>query len=279
MATLLKVDKNETEYWQENKCPKCGGSGHIYGYEHVEGGICFKCNGSGHFPHSWKKYTPEYQAVLNDRAAKRYEKKKAELVASAPERIQKFFHKEGFNTEGHAWVVLGNTFSIKDDLKNAGCRWNNQLGWHFNHEQDTFQTIKVHIDEFCNKDDCGDYCFDEVCAIQEYIKEQKQVAQANHKSEFQGNIGEKIEKELTLVKSVSFETHFTYYGETQYIHKFEDEDGNIYIWKTSNALVEDKPIQKCILKGTIKEHSEYNTEKQTVLTRCKVKEILKGEAA
>lgn len=28
-------------------CPKCGGSGHIDMYNHVDGGICFYCGGSG----------------------------------------------------------------------------------------------------------------------------------------------------------------------------------------------------------------------------------------
>ena len=29
------------------KCPKCGGSGHIKMYNHIDDGICFNCGGSG----------------------------------------------------------------------------------------------------------------------------------------------------------------------------------------------------------------------------------------
>lgn len=30
-------------------CPRCGGSGYIHQYRHVEGGICFLCRGSGQY--------------------------------------------------------------------------------------------------------------------------------------------------------------------------------------------------------------------------------------
>ena len=27
-------------------CPKCGGSGKLYQFRHVSGGVCFRCNGA-----------------------------------------------------------------------------------------------------------------------------------------------------------------------------------------------------------------------------------------
>ena len=56
-----------------------------------------------------------------------------------------------------------------------------------------------------------------------------------------------------------------YYGGYVYLYKFTDENGNIFIWKTSNDV--DDSVDT--LTGTVKEHSEYNGVKQTVLTRCK----------
>ena len=59
-----------------------------------------------------------------------------------------------------------------------------------------------------------------------------------------------------------------------YAHNFKDEHGNVMVWKSGTypeALGEDG--KKVLLKGTVKEHSEYKDEKQTVLTRCKVQEV------
>lgn len=64
-----------------------------------------------------------------------------------------------------------------------------------------------------------------------------------------------------------------------YLHKFKDEHGNIFTWKTSDPLgywdehgqwVHIDEGTQVTIKGTVKEHSEYKGIKQTVLTRCKV---------
>jgi hypothetical protein len=67
------------------------------------------------------------------------------------------------------------------------------------------------------------------------------------------------------------------------IYKFTDADGNVFVWKTTGSVGEDrtdnigrdyfyKPEngESVKVSGTIKEHNEYRGEKQTVLTRCKV---------
>ena len=59
---FMGTDKNGTKYYQEDQCPKCGGSGYIPFYHHVDCGRCFKCDGTGLFVHTIKEYTPEYLA-------------------------------------------------------------------------------------------------------------------------------------------------------------------------------------------------------------------------
>jgi hypothetical protein len=93
-------------------------------------------------------------------------------------------------------------------------------------------------------------------------------------SKYVGNIGDKVNIELRYINSFSWESE---YG-IQWLHKFIDSDGNTYTWKTNKILdhchnEEYKEVEKgetLKIKGTIKEHKEFNNEKQTVLTRCKI---------
>jgi len=90
----------------------------------------------------------------------------------------------------------------------------------------------------------------------------------NKSNEFVGTIGQKIEMELTYVKGISFQS---YYG-TSFIDIFNDEKGNTFVWITSKYIdiIEGMTYK---VKGTIKEHKDYNGTNQTVLTRCKIKEF------
>lgn len=84
-------------------------------------------------------------------------------------------------------------------------------------------------------------------------------------SEYVGNVGDRITIDSPEIKCISsWETEF---GVT-FLYKIKDENGNVYIWKSSNGCNTDNVGE---LKGTVKEHSEYNGIKQTVLTRCRVK--------
>lgn len=104
-------------------------------------------------------------------------------------------------------------------------------------------------------------------------------------SKYVGEIGDKIEMKVTFEHSAYWEqTPFCGFGtETMYAHTFKDAEGNKLVWKTTkwigNTTTDEKGNcdyaffeegQELFLKGTIKEHSEYKEEKQTILTRCKV---------
>ena len=97
--------------------------------------------------------------------------------------------------------------------------------------------------------------------------------------EYFGEVGSKFEKELMFEKEIGFEG---YYGYTYFLF-FRDEEGRVFKWSTGNATYEaystasnrngfcDYEVgEKYLMKGTIKDHSEYKGVKQTVITRCKV---------
>ena len=108
--TLNRVDRNNTHYYTDSRCPKCGGEKYISYYNHVEGGVCFLCGGTGVHPTKVVVRTMEYDAKLE---AKRLEK--ARKTAAA--RNAEYLHRQGFNADGMTWVVMGETCSRKDELK------------------------------------------------------------------------------------------------------------------------------------------------------------------
>ena len=85
-------------------------------------------------------------------------------------------------------------------------------------------------------------------------------------SEYFGNVGDKVILDLIFKRSFEF---FTIYG-TKYIHSFNDEDDNIFIWSTTKYY-DFEQNKKYLIKGTIKEHKLYKEKyKQTELIRCKI---------
>lgn len=266
-GTLIKTDRNGTQYFASNACRKCGGKGYLYGYEHIDGARCWRCGTTGkeNKAYTWKVYTPEYAQKLAD-------KRRAKMLAQAPETNRKNFEKWGFNEYGKTHIVLGDTFAIKDVLKGAGANFCDSLGWHFAEQNDRFDSFELGISDVAEKDDLGVWQMLPYVDVYSIIKEMKEALAPKTSSEYIGNVGEAITVEVTLVSIHTFTTHFSYYGETNHIFKFADNDGNTIVWKTSSwqNIEEGKTYE---IKGKVKEHSEYKGDKQTVLTRCKIKVI------
>ncbi len=106
------------------------------------------------------------------------------------------------------------------------------------------------------------------------VQAQKKAEQeAGQMSEYQGQVGDRLEIKVASVKCItSWTSCFDGYHETTtYVWKITDVNGNIFTWKTSSVLNEDKPPVS--IKGTVKGHTEFRTVKQTELTRCKVQRV------
>lgn len=105
--------------------------------------------------------------------------------------------------------------------------------------------------------------------------EEARIAEIKAKSNYVGEIGEKITVTVTWEGSPYFERRsFSGFGtETCYIHRFRDPDGNLIIWKSLCGFPLDDVNngETVVLSGTVKEHSEYKGEKQTLILRAKVK--------
>lgn len=93
-------------------------------------------------------------------------------------------------------------------------------------------------------------------------------SEAQRPSEYVGQIKDRLEMDLTVTRRIDIETDYGPYGTMLHLTIMEDENGNIFVWKTSSrSLIEG---EKYRVKGTVKAHEEYDGRKQTILTRCKV---------
>jgi ribosomal protein L36 len=91
---------------------------------------------------------------------------------------------------------------------------------------------------------------------------EQKAKEAARPSEYFGTVGKRADYTLTLERSTWYETD---YG-TRYVLILRDQEGNRAVWKTGSGYgLEPGDVINC--RATVKEHSEYNDEKQTVLQR------------
>lgn len=110
--------------------------------------------------------------------------------------------------------------------------------------------------------------------IAEYQKRESERKAEVLASAYVGEVGNRLEVAATSFSCISAWDNM--YG-TTFLYKFTDADNHTFIWYASKA-VDDEDLVATV-KGTVKDHSEFNGIKQTVLTRCKVTYRKKEETA
>lgn len=89
-------------------------------------------------------------------------------------------------------------------------------------------------------------------------------------SNYVGALGERIEFFATL----KFAHKFKYFPEDEresIIYIFKDDDGNIFKWRTEERDLKRETRYR--VRGTVEKHDYYQGTKQTVITRCLIKDI------
>lgn len=264
----VRTDRNGTRYFEDSTCGRCGGRGVIDCYQYVEGGICFECGGSGvaYKPEIIKVYTPEHDAKLAAQREARAQKREAERLAQAKKDYEANLIKNGFGKEGDEYViyrVVGDTYSIKEELKALGCKFRPSVGWYADRALEGYETQRMVAADvleegvFINWKDKS-----EVEAL--WIERQR--ASAESTSEWQGEIGSRLELYLHIDRVFESEWAVTSWKtRTSYMYLMSDKDGNKYKWSTTCWYKEGDDVH---FKATVKDHTEYKSIKQTVLTRC-----------
>lgn len=284
-AKILSVNEDTHKAYIEETCDRCGGrgivasrveNGHIIPIP-VDGGICYKCN-SEKYIHKWvKAYTEEemnkYLATQERTKARKAEKAEAERqekLNKSKENQEELLAKWGYDVENPLiWLIGGgSTYEIKDQLKEAGCKFNPVLGWYNSHSYEVPEGYKLISINFYDA-----YVWFPLSKRFELSDKAKEIAEAalatlrpESHSEYIGEIKERLrDLKVTLTGVRSFEG---FYG-TSFIYTF-DYNENTLVWVTSSC----KDIEigdKVFLTGTVKEHSEYKGVKQTKLSRCIIK--------
>lgn len=152
-------------------------------------------------------------------------------------------------------------------------------------EADLAQVWSLCINGYCKPEHYGYMAYAPI-AIKKYQdklerqrKHDEAVAKAREASSWVGNVGERVDVDITSLKLVT--SWDTEYGRT-YLYKFEDVSGNLFVWYASKqfgATMTDKwgcqylePFGSddvATIRATVKDHTEYEGVKQTVLTRVK----------
>ena len=262
-------------------CPRCNGKGIIVARIEndrlvpipVDGGICYQCGGERYVRKIVRLYTKkEFDAMqkANARAKEiREAKREAQMQAEYESNKAKWLAAAGFNTSGETFMFYGESFSIKDELKAAGFKFDYLLKWHIAEVPEGYEekVIKFNVNELYTFSAWGKGCINADAA--QIVEERVNAAAGVEDRNWYGEVGDKIvELPVTLVSKGGYESRYGYTN----IYTFEDEDKHLFSWFTSTNQVFSVG-DKVLMSGTIKQHDEYKSVKRTVLTRCKLKGV------
>ena len=274
---ITKVDEEAHKAHVVQKCWKCGGSGQYAWF-----GTCFACEGTGYKSKWVKAYTPgEYEKYITaaekakERRVEKAIAKQNDLIVNSEKNKAALLEKFGFDTKNPMIYLVagGNTYDIKDELKERGSRYNPAFNWHFTKEVELpegYQLVAVKFDDVYDWNPLT-----KRIDLKENAKEVADAARAKirteSKSEFVGEIKERLrnlEVTLTSARAVS-----SAYGES-IMFTFQQGE-NIFVWFTSCPPDEDAAVvgNHYLLTGTVKAHKVYDGVKQTYLNRCILKEF------
>ena len=177
-----------------------------------------------------------------------------------------WFEANGFSEHGVTYLVLGNSYIIKDELKDNGFKFSPLLKWHC-------KSCNFELPECCNYKEF--YFYDYFTWDEEtnsaFMKEGTREAierifnpPETCNSTYVGEIGERLRDIPVVVCNIGgFDSPYGY----KWVYTFEDEEGNRYTWFTTSqqAISIGSSVG---LTGTIKGHVEYKGVETTQLTRC-----------
>lgn len=178
----------------------------------------------------------------------------------------------GFSESGETYIVMGNSYKIKDMLKEAGFKFSPLLRWHNDNDNLDLTNTDCY---YLILDYNTVFVWDEETGTTFLQKDAREILDnifnppRESKSEYQGERDQKLS--ITECEVINVGGYAGAYGYT-WIYTFRDKCDNEYTWFTTV----NKGLMigmKCNVIGTVKDFNEYKGVKTTVLTRCKIEGI------
>ena len=238
------------------------------------GGVCLKCGGTGYISKSIRLYTNEEYERMEKANEKAREKRRAEqeerMKREFAHRKEIWLETHGFNKNEETYIVLGDSYSIKDQLKDAGFRYNGTLhrwmkGEPIGIPQDyKGDVIKVSATDILEFSAWGEGHF--FSNAKEIIDNIEKETLPEVITEWKGEIGERLTVKVFLAGAREYQNQWGY----GIIYTFKDDDNGVYVWFTKVDI--NKEVgDSFTLVGTVKDHKTYNDIHQTIVNRCKIK--------
>lgn len=176
----------------------------------------------------------------------------------------------GFSEYGVTYLVLGNSYPIKDELKEAGFKFSPLLRWHGPEANyvlpENCNYYELRYEDLFTWDEDSHTTFMKEGAREKIDLIFNPIVESN--SQFVGEIGERLRDIPMQVRNIGgFDSAYGY----KWVYTFEDNDGNVYSWFTTSQQAVSVGM-KCIVTGTIKAHVEYKSVFTTQLNRCVIRE-------
>ena len=140
---LVKTDKHGNKTYRTNACKRCDGRGRVF-FTDLDKGVCWGCIGSGIGPErKTTEYTLEYRKIQNA-------KRTAKRLGTAQDQLRGM----GFGADGVGYRVTGNSYPVREKIKEAGGRWNGRF-WLMPEEPDFIGSEKVLASEATEVENFG----------------------------------------------------------------------------------------------------------------------------
>ena len=184
------------------------------------------------------------------------------------QKKKEWLEKMGFSQDGKTYVITGETYSIKDELKAKGFKYDGILHWHKSTIEEEYidRTIEVKLNDVIEMNAWGSG---------HYKENANKIfnnagTPSNSSSDWIAAPGDTIKNlKVQLIKKASFNGKW---GLTNVI-TFIDENENILTWFTTTTPIFMVGDWLLISSANVKNLTEYKGEKQTQITRPRLKEL------
>ena len=184
-----------------------------------------------------------------------------------------WLEQNNFNKDGFTYIIGGgNTYSIKEILKEQGCIFSPLLLWHAKTEISVptgYFVMEFHYTDLGKWNSKEEKVF-YFSNVKEIITKKEHEMRGPSLSEYVGEINERI---IDIPASLYRKGQFTNRWGLSYVYTFVSEDNNIFTWFTKVNLSDITIGNSIVLSGTVKDHKEYNGDKTTILKRCVVERV------